>query len=151
MGNNPIARLILDMSDIIAEWVAVRSPYAAIKNASDFGLYRAIGVEVDGKLEAGVVYNNYRPVYRTIDASVAADSPKWASRSILRGILSVPFDDLCVNRVTAVIGHTNERAQRFVKGIGFTREGCARYAFGDQHGVIFGMLKKEFEARYGRR
>ncbi len=143
--------LVYNLDDYIAEWVALRSPYAGINRGADWGKCSGVGIEVDGKLEAGVIYNNWNPIYGTIDLAIAADSPRWATRGHVREVLAVAFDRLGCQRATALVGQKNERAEKLVRGLGFKREGCARRAFGDQHALIFGMLKHEYEARYVKR
>lgn len=130
----------------IAGWVTERLPHV-----NDFGDCRAIGVISGGQLIAGVVYNEYQEQYGTIAVSVAADTPRWAAKGIIRAMLHYPFQQLNVNKVWSAMMHTNERAIRFNKGLGFTQEAVLKDHFGiGQHAVITRMLKSDFTRRYGK-
>ena len=73
-----------------------------------------------------------------------ASTPRWASRRVIRTILSYPFGQLRVNRITAICKPDNARAIRFLEGIGFEREGYCRQMFTDSDGVILGLLRESY-------
>lgn len=78
---------------------------------------------------------------------MAATSPRWASPSVIRGLLSYCFNQLGVNKAWTATPHTNTRAIRFNKGIGFRQEATLRHHFGPNvHAVICSMIKTEWEA-----
>jgi hypothetical protein len=77
----------------VARWVQERAPHAQ----NGFRDFVAIGIERNGDLVAGVVYNEYRG--HSIHASIASSDPRWASRRTLAG-------DLCVSvRAVEVPAH----------------------------------------------
>lgn len=132
----------------IAAWVASRIPHM---HGGDFGPCSAVGVLTDKEeLLAGVVFHDWQPSYRTIQLSMAAESPRWARRGIIRGLLSYPFAQLDARKVWTATPHTNERALRFNKGIGFKREAVLARHFGAEHAVICRMFKHEYERRFLR-
>lgn len=138
-------RLAFGFDNEIAGWVAERMPHV-----QNFGICRSIGVISDDKLIAGVVYNEYQEQYGTIAVSVAADTPRWAAQGVIRAMLHYPFQQLNVNKVWSAMLHTNERAIRFNKGIGFTQEAVLRDHFGvGKHAVVTRMLRRDFINRYG--
>jgi RimJ/RimL family protein N-acetyltransferase len=128
----------------IATWVVTHLGSPAHKTAEDFGQFRAAGVSVDGMLVAGVVYHSWQPVYSHCEMTIYASSPRWATRGNIRALLQYPFDAGC-RRITATAGHRNDRSIRMLKRLGFVQEGVARHGFGDQHCVIFGLLRKDFD------
>jgi len=137
-------RLAFGFDTEIANWVCARLPHV-----NNFGDCRSIGVISNGQLIAGVVYNEYQPLYGTIAVSVAADTPIWAAKGVIRAILSYPFQQLNVNKVWSAMIHTNERAIRFNKGIGFTQEAVLRDHFGlGNHAVVTRMLRRDYGAKY---
>jgi len=79
--------------DRIAKWVSDRIKWCV---GNDFPEGTpAIGVIGNkGQLLAGVVYHDYQEDYRTIQISMAADSPIWASKGNIRGLLHYPFRQL---------------------------------------------------------
>ena len=141
-----MTELLFGHDDQIAGWVAQRIPHMHGKPFVDFS---AIGVTHAGGLIAGVVYNELYPEYRTLQLSMAAESPKWARRGIIKALLHYPFEQLEINKLWTATPHTNERAIRFNLGIGFKREAVLRHHFGPKsHSVICSMLKSEYRRRY---
>ena len=127
----------------LVEWAAQRIPHAG-----DFGPAAAVGVQGDGRLIAVCVYHGLR--YGTCEISMAADSPRWARKGIIRALLSVPFEQYGCHLVQTITPQDNIRAIRFNQGIGMKLEAKLRdrYAPG-RAAVIASMTKDEFHARYG--
>lgn len=121
-------------------------------SVSRFEQSQAIGVELRGELVAGVVYHDYRPPVGDIQLSVAASTPRWATRTIICELLAYPFEQLRCRRLTATVRGDNLRALRFDRGIGFTVEGRMRDYYGNGvDSIILGMLRDEWlTGRYGR-
>lgn len=108
----------------------------------------AIGVAEGDSILAVAAFDNYRksPAGKplSIECSFAADSPRWITRGTIRGILSYPFCQLGVQRVTTFIREDNERSIKFTYGLGFVQEGYMRDCAEDGLGVhITGMLRAE--------
>lgn len=119
----------------IVSWVNDRLPFADLSNGA------GIGVEEDGAIIAGVVFTNYRKI--DIEVSLAADSPRWARRGILRAFSAYPFIQLGCRRVTSFVPEWNERARRWNEGFGFTQEGRHPGSFEDGSAAIsYGMLRE---------
>lgn len=103
-----------------------------------------IGVALDGRLVAGVVYSEYRPNVPAIEASIAATDPAWASRQVLRAIFAYPFNQLGVVRLSATTAKSNKPAREFLVRLGFQLEGIGRRAFpGGGDAAVYSMLKAE--------
>lgn len=102
----------------------------------------SIGLLKDGKLIAGVVFNNY--CGSSICMHVASTEKGWLNKEFLRACFRYPFHQLKVNRITALVRADNEDALRFDEHLGFKREGLIRR--GDDDGCdlhLLGMLKEE--------
>lgn len=141
--------LVYGHDDAVARWVADQIPHVGERG---FGLCRAIGVMRDDKLAAGVVFHDWQPEAGTLQVSCAAASPRWASRPVLRVLLSYGFDTAKAQKLWVAIPHDNERAIRFNKGIGMKQEAVLRRHFGPKrHAVILSMLHHEYQDRYGDR
>ena len=138
-------RLLLGFDAAVAEFVAQRIPQ--VGQGVLFGPCSAIGV-VDARnvLVAGVVFHGYMPACRSIDASFAADTPRWLTRSLASGIMAYPFTQLGVGRVTTLTPKRNRRARDFVERFGFKREGLLRKGFGDDDAVVSGLMAHEWKA-----
>lgn len=140
-----MAQLVI-RNDRITEWVAERIPAAA---GIGFGPSHSIGVVIEGRVASGVVFHDWQPRQGTIQLSIAAENPRWASRANIRAILSYPFDQIGAIKVWAVIPHTNERVVRFAKALGFKQEGMLRHQFGvGIHAVFVGLMANEYYKQY---
>lgn len=118
-----------------------------IDSVESFGEFVTIGVEKNGKLLAGAVYNNMRSEGSIpFDMQIAfyASSPKWATRSNMEAILGYPFDHLKLKRITAIVKKSNKKAKKLITSLGFQYEGKARLAWdGVNDAFIYGMLREE--------
>lgn len=131
----------------VAEWVVQRIPHA-----HDFGLCTALGIgdAERGKIYAGVVFHTYQPEYRNIQLSMAADSPLWATRSMIRRLLNYPFGQLNVWMVWTMTPPENVRALKVNEHIGFKRKPIVPHVYGPKkHGVICQMTAPEYARLYG--
>ncbi len=128
--------LLVGANGQVASWVSEQL------GGLDFGQAKAIGV-LDGEtLIAGVVYNNYRP--HSVEASIAAASPRWATRSVLRGIFQYPFELLKVRRLSVTCDAANSNSRRFVERLGFAFEGIGREAWPTGvDAAVYSMLPNE--------
>jgi RimJ/RimL family protein N-acetyltransferase len=139
-----LSRLIFDQSERVAAWVVANIPHMA--GWGDFGACKAIGVVDDhGQAIAGAVFHDYQPKYKTVQLSMAATSPRWATRGNIYWILRYPFEEIGINKVWTATSHLNERALRFNEGIGFKREAVLAHHFGHkQHAVICRMFRSDY-------
>jgi len=103
----------------------------------------ALGLEEDGELIAGVVYNWYTGP--SISIHVAAEpGRRWLNRDFLFRVFAYPFLQLNCNRVTGLVRVDNLDAQRFDEHLGFVREGIIRQGAEDKTDfILYGMLKDE--------
>lgn len=137
----------------LARWACDRIPWANYHPDM-----RAVGVadglDADSQLLAVVTFFDYRAPamvngaewYNTVECGIAAVSPRWASRRVIKEILSIPFRQFKVRKVRLVVPSTNKRALRFAEGIGFTPEGTLRHEYAKGvHACVLGLLRNEFE------
>lgn len=103
----------------------------------------ALGLEEDGELISGVVYNMY--TVASICMHVAAvPGKRWMTREYLWRAFAYPFIQLNCHRVTGLVRIDNEESRRFAEHLGFRREGLLRRACTDGTDMIlYGMLAEE--------
>ena len=120
----------------ILPWVGSRI------DEDDFGDAAAIGLEEDGELIAGVVFNWWTGP--SISMHVAAvPGRRWMTKDYLYRCFAYPFLQVKCNRVTGLVREDNLDAQRF-DHLGFKREGLIRKGASDGSNLIlYGMLKEE--------
>lgn len=82
---------------------------------------QCIGLERDGELVAGVIYEGYNG--RSIRMHVASDgSRQWLTRQFLAICFDYPFRQLKVQKVLGLVDSMNENALSFDKALGFKTE-----------------------------
>lgn len=136
-------RLVHGDDAAVAEWVAARIPHVGTVQA--LGPHVAIGVANDNGMVAGCVYHNYIAAYQACEISFAASTPKFATREVIRGLLSVPYEQFGCRTVTLLVPHTSKRVHRFVGGIGFKRRGCMPEFFAPGvHCEVFSMTRQNY-------
>ena len=109
-----------------------------------WGLYYALGVEVDARLAAVIVYNNYQKHTDVCMHVWAAPGSGWASRSMLKHLFGYPFLQLGTRRVTGIVRASDDTVRVFNERLGFKREGLLRqgHESGDDL-LLTGMLREE--------
>jgi hypothetical protein len=108
----------------------------------DMHPFTAMGVALDGKLVAGVLYNNFRK--HDIQLTAAATDIRWLSKELLTEIFSYPYVQLGCVRTTAVTGRKNARTRKLLEGLGYRLEGvCRKGLDGKQDACVYGMLKAD--------
>ncbi len=99
----------------IAPWVCARA------GGTHFpGSCHAIGLERDGGLIAGVLYDQFNG--RAVQMHVAAVGRHWLNRSYLRICFDYPFNQMKVQKVVGLVDSTNADALRFDQHLGFVEE-----------------------------
>lgn len=128
---------------LVAEWIVARVPNM---RGGGVGPCVAAGVVRDGCMVAGVAFHDWQPGYDTMQLSMAADSPRWASSAVLRGLFRYAFVTAGANKLWTATPHLNERALRFNIGLGMKREATLRHHFGAKsHAVVCSMLRAEWQ------
>lgn len=140
-------RLLFGHDRAVADFVAERDPVGT----PDFTDCVAIGVlDASGCLIAGAVYSAWKPRYGTLEFSGAAVSPLAFSPGTVRAILSFPFLRLSAQKLWAQTSIRNLRAQKLLKGVGFTPEAVLKSELGpNHHARRYRLLRSEWAERYG--
>jgi RimJ/RimL family protein N-acetyltransferase len=113
-------------------------------------------VDAGDNIRGVALYHGYSPRYRGIEISFVLDQRAgirtWLTPAVIAGIMSYPFTQLDVLRVTAAVPARKATvpARRFLEQFGFKREGLARLGFGEYgDAVIYGLTAKDWsESRF---
>ena len=130
--------VIYDQDERVIKWVGDRV------NEDEFGVGAVgIGLEENGELIAGVVFNMYTKA--SICMHVAAEpGRRWMTKDFLWRSFAYPFIQLGCNRITGLVREDNLDAQRFDEHLGFKREGLIRKGCTDgSNMILYGMLREE--------
>ena len=107
----------------------------------------ALGVYLEGRLIAGVIYNNYHKLKHGsfMELSAAADDRRWLTRKVLAAIFFYPFGQIKVTRLQALVRRDNKVSRKLVEGLGFKYEGMMRKLYdGRYDAVVYSMIPKEY-------
>lgn len=107
---------------------------------------KGIGLERDGELVAGVLYEGYNG--KNVWMHVAAEPGKrWMTKDFLKYAFSYPFNEMKISRVSGWVEARNAAAIRFDEHLGFKREALLAGAASDGGDVIIYKMTRE-ECRY---
>lgn len=102
------------------------------------GKSTGIGLERDGELIAGVLYEDFNGAQ--VICHIAATAKNWtANREYMWMIFDYPFSQMKVKRITVPVAESNIVARAFVEGLGFELEFIAEDAHPDGGLVIYKM------------
>ena len=142
-------RVIYDDAKIGA-WVMARTPNPQRRGFDVCPpLMRGIGYEVEGKVVAGFIFYNHAEWYKTIEVGIALETKLPILRGILRDVMRYPFVQLGCERMTAYVPKRAKESRKLVKAVGFVEEGNMRHGLGIDDCIIYGILKKEAQNKWG--
>jgi RimJ/RimL family protein N-acetyltransferase len=137
--------LVFDDARLL-DWCATRIPHVRSAAGWHAENAQALGVADENDILAVMVVHGYEPAHGNAQISMAAETPRWATRPVIAKMLAYPFEQLGCQRLTTLIPASNRRAIRFNEGLGFQREGLARRGFGIDDCVILGLLREDMPA-----
>lgn len=103
---------------------------------------RSIGLEKNGELVAGIVYDYYTGT--NICMHIAVKGKRCMTKEFLWFMFYYPFVQLGVNRLTGIIPESNKESVRFAQGLhGAKLEARLKDAHPDGDMLIFVMFKDD--------
>lgn len=132
-------------SELVGPWVCKR---IGCKWVPDGG--SVIGKLVDGKLVAGVIYQDFNGA--NIGAHIAGEG-NWADRVFLAVIFDYPFNQIGTKRITAPVCSTNTKSIDLLTKMGFNLEAKLHGATSKGDLLLFSMFKNEckyLRGNYGK-
>lgn len=125
--------LVFDRNDEIATWIGLRLDERFSRP------YTTIGLERDGKIIAGWLFNHYTG--RNIEVSVASDGA--ITRGFIYAATDYVFMQLGCVRASCHVSVKNEKSLRFTRWFGWEQEGIRKNWYEDgSDAIVFGMLKE---------
>lgn len=101
--------------------------------------YTAMGIERDGKIVAGVIFNHYTGT----DVHVTIAGASWTPH-VLREVGRYVFGTLGCLRMTAITEQPH--VIRIAARLGFQKEGRLRNHFGpDRPGMVLGLIREDWK------
>ena len=95
-------------------------------NAQYFGGGVGFGIEKDGQIVCGVMFENFTG--RSLQIHVAKEPNAQMSKAWLKGLFGYAFNHCKVNKIIGAIDSENSESLRFTRHIGFTDEAVIKDA-----------------------
>lgn len=130
----PLRRIVCD-AERIGLWVSDRM------GVRQWSAPSAIGLERDGELIAGVVYDYFNGA--SVCMHVAASVPHWLDREFLWFAFFYPFEQLGVRRITALIPEVNAQSRKFAEHLGFLLETRLEQAHPEGDVLVYRMFRHQ--------
>lgn len=128
-------QILLGQDDLVGSFVAEANGGTWTPNRGT-----TIGLAEDGKVIAGVLYENYNRASVTTHIAAISDR-RWMTREFLWVIFAYPFQQLGVRKLIAPVGPLNVRSRRFVSNLGFVLETALKDAHPDGDLLLFTMSR----------
>lgn len=107
---------------------------------------QGIGLERDGDLIAGIIYEGFNK--QSIWAHIAAaPGSQWLNKEYLRFCTNYPFEFCKVQMILGYMDASNAQALRFAKHLGFREEARIGQAARDGGDILILKMRKE-DCRY---
>lgn len=103
-----------EVNNAVADYVS----FLITGETGKFEKFCTMAIGDESELIGGVVYNNYQPDYGTLEVSGAAKHSRCMNRDILRASISMPFDVLKCQAITARYSEGNKPVRRLWKAFG---------------------------------
>lgn len=133
------ARIVSDPARVFA-FCKERMPLSLVAGM------KGLGLERDGELVAGVIYEGYNN-YNVWMHVAAEPGAKWLNKEFLRYCFHYPFVELGCKRVSGYVEAHNAPARRFDEHLGFRQEAVLQGAASDGGDVILYVMRRE-DCRY---
>ena len=106
-------RLVIGHDAFVGPWVCTRT-------GGEYSGGVTIGMERDGVLVAGVLFDNFNG--RSMAMHVAAEGASWLNRQYLSTAFAYAFRQMKVAKLIGLVDETNAAARRFDEHLGFRLE-----------------------------
>jgi RimJ/RimL family protein N-acetyltransferase len=126
--------IVWDRPEEVGRWVCERNGGSFSPEST------AIGVESDGQLIGGVMFDSWNG--NSICLHVAGQG-NWYSRSFGQAVFGYAFGQLKVKNALAPVDSTNEKSRRFCERIGFRLEATITSAGKTGDLLVFSMTPDE--------
>ena len=120
--------------DAVGEWVAARVDGHYSKEIAT-----AIGLERDGNIIAGVIYENWNR--RSIVCHIAVEGR--LTPGFIAAIFDYPFNVCAVEKVISPVGSGNTKSQRLATSMGYVEEARIKDAHPDGDLILYTLKRSD--------
>ncbi len=119
------------------DWAASRIPEMHGQPFPDNGRGVAF-VRDDGQVAGVVAFHDWQPAYRTIQVSAVSEDASWLlARKCWLQAFDYAYRTCDVDKIWTLTPHTNTRALRFIKALGFKPTAVLDHQFGPGKHAVF--------------
>jgi RimJ/RimL family protein N-acetyltransferase len=136
--------------DGFAPWAIRRIPQMVRSGITTFGpcvvFVVASSADPKARILAVVVFHNFVAGFKSVEVSMASDSPMWCRPHILSALLGYVFNTAGCGRLQAITprrGRQARHTQKLLRNIGFRWEGTHRRAMGFDDACSFAMVRED--------
>lgn len=129
--------MIVQDDERIGKWVIERSGGCWSEGN------KAIGIEKDSILKAGVMYDGYTGEGGSISSHFRCDDAKVITRLFYQIVFDYPFNVAKANRVTNLVNEHNIHSREITERLGFKEETRLENYFPDGDAIIYRMYRHE--------
>jgi hypothetical protein len=120
-----VGRVLFGADEHVARWVAKRIEGMTVSPGA-----KALGVAIDERIVAGVVYEQFNGVHCTVSIAAVPGSG-WADRRTLAALFGYPFEQLDCTAISVTIPMSNLPSLNLATGLGFKPEAIIAFAAPD--------------------
>ena len=132
-------RVLCNDTGAVLNWVA----HGLNDDVRDYIPSLALGVWQDDMLIGGILINDITP-QRNCWLTIYTESPRWATRNILKYVFTVVYVTIGAKRCSVFVSKSNNKSHDFCQRLGFKDEGLLReYRENGDDCYVMGMLKQE--------
>lgn len=132
-------RVLCDDTGAVLNWVA----HGLNDDVRDYIPSLALGIWQDDMLIGGILINDITP-QRNCWLTIYTESPRWATRNILKYVFTVVYVTIGAKRCSVFVSKSNNKSHDFCQRLGFKDEGLLReYRENGEDCYVMGMLKQE--------
>lgn len=103
-------------------------------------------MSVGNPIIGGVVFHNYSPESGVIEMSAAAESTRWLSRRVLRGMHSYIFGDARCQMAVMRVSEVNLRMVRIAEAFGYATHKIPRLRGRNEAEIICTLTDDQWKA-----
>lgn len=135
-------RLVIGQDATVSRFVSSLIPF----EAGEFGECVAVGVDRDGELIGGFVFNNWSPEAAVIEVSFAGIDKRWLTRPALFAAFTYAFDQLGCQMVCSRTPVSLKCAARIARAYGFKQVTVPRLFGRNEDGILSTLTVEDWRA-----
>lgn len=132
-----MTKIIYDQKDRVNRWA-----YSKVGRESPFTNFYAIGIERNGRLIGGVVFDGFASETRCSLHAVGIEK-NWCTKALLKSVFDYAFNFAKCKVIINTVSSSNEKSIKFTEHIGFTKMCTIKNGAPDGDLVVLALNKED--------